>query len=65
MVTEKELNEAIEELGAANVKLFNIISKLGNKELLVAYREHALKGYHHFCQECALIDQGIDLEGAP
>ena len=65
MVTAKELEDAITELGAATRKLSNILAKLGNPELLEAYREHALKGYYHFCQECALIAQNVELEDIP
>lgn len=65
MVTAKELTEAIEELGASATKLGDIIKELNNKELLEAYREHALKGFYHFCQECALITQGVELEDVP
>lgn len=62
MVTAIELTEAIKELGASVTRLGKMIGTLGNKELLEAYREHALKGFYHFCQECALITSGIELE---
>ena len=55
MVTERELNEAIEELSAAAMKLGRLLSETGNKTVIAAYREHALKGFYHFCQECSLL----------
>lgn len=62
MVNAKELEDAIMKLGAAATKLGELIGETRNKELLEAYREHALKGFYHFCQECALITSGVELE---
>ena len=55
MVTKEELTEAIEELGDAAQKLGTLLEKTGHKTVIAAYREHALKGFYHFCQECSLI----------
>lgn len=58
MVTETEITEAIGELGTAVFKLSALIEEMGREVLIAAYREHALKGFYHFCQECALIFGG-------
>ena len=65
MVTEKELNEAITELGAAATKLGDIITELNNPELTNAFREHALRGFYNFTTECTLIDCIVELEVKP
>lgn len=62
MVTAKKLEEAIIMLGVATRRLSELIGETGNKELIEAFREHALKGYYHFCQECSLITQNVELE---
>lgn len=55
MSLEDELAEAITDLMVAIKKFSGLIDRLGNKRLSVAYREHVLKGFYHFCQECALL----------
>ena len=65
MVTKKELDDAITELGAAAMKLSNIIKELGNEDLIVAYRENAVRGFYNFTTECGLIDGYLKLEDVP
>ncbi len=55
MVTEKELNDAIEELHEATMELGRLLAETGNEAAVAAYREHAIKGFYHFCQECSLL----------
>ena len=62
MVTQAELEKSINDLGTATKNLSELLGKVGNVELLMAFREHALKGYYHFCQECSLITQNVELE---
>jgi len=49
-------------LGAVVTKFGELLGEIGNPQLIEAYREHALKGFYHFCQECSLITSGVELE---